>query len=437
LFSGCGGGSDAAAAPDGAPAITQFSSDRSSYFIGERAQLTARFENGTARIQPGDIAVQSGQAVASTTLDYGPNEFELVVMKGATTVTRKLTLNAGYRERIRSIDTSFARAGHAAPRLSEGRVLIIGGEDASNVLPNTVSVFDPATEQFSDFGAPLSTGRVGFMTVTLYSGDILIAGGERGLIGAPSAEIIRIAERTVVPTTGSMQRQRTYAAATLLMDGRVFISGGVALAASDTVELYDPAAGEFTMLPGRLSVGRYAHTAVRIDARRILIYGGFTHTQQPAPPEIYDPVTSISTPLQAAEPNTRGNHETHTMQDGGVLIVGGEDENAVPLTSVLRFDPASGVLAQFAALATPRSLFALGRLADARVLLVGGVMGQTQADIASTTETLALDQTRRDGPAMAQARWLHTVTPLTDGRLLILGGLGADRRLVRGAEIYE
>jgi hypothetical protein len=125
------------------------------------------------------------------------------------------------------------------------------------------------------------------------------------------------------------------------------------------------------------------------------------------------------------------------MQDGGVLIIGGEDQDGVPLTSVIRFDPATGVIAPFANLATPRSLFALGRLADARVLLVGGVIGQTQSDVASTTETLALDSTRRDGPPMSRARWLHTVTTLSDGRLLIVGGLGPDRLPIRGAEIYE
>ena len=433
-LSACGGG-EGGSAPNGPPIIGQFNADRSSYFIGERAQVTARFENGTARIEPGGIAVQNGQTVASVALDYGPNELELVVSDGVTTATRTLTVNASYRERMRGIEAPFARGEHAAFRLSDGRVLIAGGEDDSTALPASLWVFDPATERFSDFGASLSTGRVGFTATMLYDGDILIAGGERALTAAPSAEIIRTVDRTVVPTATSMQRARTFAAATLLMDGKVLISGGTALAAGDTVEIYDPVTGEFTLLPGRLAVSRYAHTTVRIDARRILIYGGFTTSQQPAPPEIYDPVTGVSTLIQPIETHTRGNHRAHTMQDGGVLIIGGEDQDANPLTSVVRFDPASNVIAPFANLATPRSLFALGRLADARVLLVGGDTGRD--GISNTTETLALDGTRRDGPDMSQPRWLHTVTTLHDGRLLIVGGLGADRMPIRGAEIYE
>ena len=381
--------------------------------------------------------MQNGQAVMSRALVYGPNEFELIVSDGTATVSRRLTLNATYRDRMRVVDAPFARAEHAALRLTDGRVLIVGGEDDSNALPTSLWLFDPATEQFNDFGASLSTGRYGFTAVTLNNGDVLIAGGERGLTAAPSAEIIRTAGRTVVATVMPMQRTRTLAAATLLADGKVFISGGTGLAAGDTVEVYDPATGEFVLKPGRLSVGRYAHTAVRIDTRRVLIYGGFTQNGQPAPPETYDPVNGVSSPLPTIEAIARGNHQAHTMQDGGVLIIGGEDQDGIPLTSVIRFDPATGVIRPFANLATPRSLTALGRLADARVLLVGGVMGQSQGDVASTTETLALDSTRRDGPSMSRARWLHTVTTLSDGRLLIVGGLGPDRMPIRGAEIYE
>lgn len=433
----CGGGGGDGSAPDEPPVITEFSADRSSYFIGERAQLTARFQNGTARIEPGGQLVQNGQTVASVALDYGDNELELVVTNGASTARRALTLRAGYRERMRTIDVPFARGEHAAIRLSDGRVLIAGGEDDSRAFPDSLWVFDPATERFSDFGTSLSTGRVGFTATMLRDGNLLIAGGERALTGAPSAEIIRTADRTVVPTATSMQRARTFAAATRLADGKVFISGGTALAAGDTVEIYDPATGEFALQPGRLSVGRYAHTATAVDAQRILVYGGFTSTQQVAPPEIYDLATGVSTPLPPAEANARGNHQARTMPDGSVWIIGGEDLDANPLTSVLRFDPATNLFAPFTSLATARSLFALDRLADGRLLAVGGDTGQPGNRITNTTETLALDGSRRDGPAMAQVRWMHTATTLADGRVLIVGGLGEDRLPIRGAEIFE
>jgi hypothetical protein len=436
-ISACSGGGGDGSAPDEPPVVTEFSADRSSYFIGERAQLTARFQNGTARIEPGAIPVQNGQPVASIALPYGANELELVVTNGAGTARRALTVSVGYRERLRSIEVPFARGEHAAIRLHDGRVLFVGGEDDSRAFPDSLWVFDPATERFSDFGASLSTGRVGLTATLLQDGNILIAGGERALTGAPSAEIIRTADRTVVPTATSMHRARTFAAATLLPDGKVFISGGVGLAAGDTVEIFDPVSGEFALQPGRLTVSRYSHTTVAVDAQRIVVYGGFTSTQQVAPPEIYDLATGVSIPLPPAEANARGNHQARTMPDGSVWIIGGEDLDANPLTSVVRFDPATNFFAPFTSLATARSLFALDRLADGRLILVGGDTGQLGNSITNSTETLALDGTRRDGPAMAQVRWLHTATTLADGRVLIVGGLGEDRLPIRGAEIYE
>jgi len=438
LLSACGGGgSDPSPAPAGPPVITQFVAERGDYFIGERTQLTVRFENGTGRIEPGGTSVRSGQVVASQVLEHGLNEFELIVSDGTTTVRRTLIANAGYRERIRSVDVPFSRGEHAAARLSDGRVIFFGGEDENTTFPTSIWAFDPVTEQFGDYGPKLSTGRVGFVSVTLYDANILIAGGERGLTSAPSAEIVRTSDATVVPTIGSLQHPRTFAAATMLMDGKVFICGGTAQSASRSVEIYDPTTGTFTLLPGLLSVGRHGHTVVRINPRRMLIYGGFTLDQQVAPPELYDPIDGVSTPLPLAEPNSRGVHEAHTMQDGGVLILGGEDNDALPLTSVLRFNPATNEFGPFASLATPRSSFALGRLADARILITGGVTSQSQSDVTNTTETLSLAAARREGPVMTQARRMHTVTPLIDGRLLIVGGLGADRMPLRSAEIYD
>lgn len=434
---GGGGGGDQDPPPDGAPAITQFEADRTSYFIGERARLTARFSNGTGRIQPGNIPIQSGQTVESLRLAYGENQIELTVTNGNLSASRKITVPARYREQMRSIDAPFARAEHAAIRLNDGRVLIIGGEDAGAILPSSLWVFNSVTDTFEAFGAELSTGRVGFVAVWLKNGTVLVAGGTRSLAGAPTAEIIRPNGPSVVATKGALIHPRTASAATLLSDGRVLISGGTALVAHDTVEIYDPDTDSFTLLPGRLSVGRYGHTAVRINERRVFIYGGFTLTGLPAPPELYDPVSGSSTLLPAAEPNARGGHAMHTMQDGSVLIVGGEDANAIPLASVLRFNPASNAITPFANLATPRSSFGLGRLGDERILVAGGVKGQSQIDLADTTETLAPDATRRNGPDLARARWLHTVTPLVDGRLLIVGGLGPDRLPLRTAELYE
>jgi hypothetical protein len=359
------------------------------------------------------------------------------VTDGSTTVSRNLDLQVRYRDRLRSVPMPFARGEHAAVRLPDDRVLIVAGEGDTNAFPETVYAFHPGTETFSPF-AQLSTGRVGFIALALNSGDVLLAGGVRALNGAPEAEVINHLTGAVTPTQNPPRRSRYQAAATLLMDGKVFICGGlVSSLADNTVEVYDPDTRTFTLLPGTLQVGRILHTVVRIDQRRLLIYGGLTSTEQPAPPEIYDIVTGASTVLTLPEPGVRANHEAITLQDGGILIIGGEDYGQMPLTTVLRFDPGSSTFSRYATLATARSATAVNRLLDGRVFITGGVSGVLSSDATDTTETLSDTAQRHDGPSMSVRRRDHTVTRLNSGKLLIVGGLGTNLWPLASAEIFE
>lgn len=432
---GCGGGGGSASAPPASPVINRFTSDRSAYHVGDNAQLTAVFANGSGVLQPDDVPVQSGQPVTIDGLTQ-TIRYKLVVTSGGQSVSRELDLNVSYRERMRAIDMPFARAEHAAATLRDGRVIIFGGEDNGSVFPNSVWVFDPGTERFSQIGE-LATGRVGFVSVTLFDGDVLVAGGLRALTGSPGAELIDGDTGVSSPLPNAPQRERVFAAASLLLNGTVLISGGLRGAIPDnTVEIYDPANDTFTLLPGSLQVARAEHTSVRINERRVLIYGGYTVDGQPAPPELYDPVAATSTLLPAAESGARARHVAHTMIDGGVLILGGLDADDQPMSSILRFDPASSTFSPFASMATPRASFGVGRLVDSRLLLPGGTHSIAGAGT-DTTEIVGVDGGRRDGPVMTRPRFLHTVTPLRSGKVLIVGGLDEARRAVAGAEVFE
>jgi hypothetical protein len=436
-LAGCGGGGNAAPPPPPAgPTITTFSADAASYWVGDQARLTVAFANGTGRLEPDGIAVTSGQTVTTPILST-PIQYRLVVSDGSSTVSRSLDLAVRYRDRLRSVPMPFTRGEHAAVRLPDDRVLIIGGEDSGNVFPATVYAFNPGSETFSPF-AELSSGRTGFIAQSLYSGDVLVAGGARAVTGAPAAEVISQATGAVTPTQNAPLRARHNAAATLLMDGRVFICGGtVSSVADNSAEVYDPDTRTFTLLPGTLQVGRRFHTVMRIDQRRLLIYGGLTSGTQPAPPEIYDVVAGTSTVLAAPESGVRANHEAITLQDGGILIIGGEDYDQLPLASVLRFDPGSSTFSHYATLATGRSATAVNRLLDGRLFIAGGATGLLSSDITGTTELLTDTAQRRDGPSMSVRRRDHTVTRLNSGKLLIVGGLGTDLWPLASAEIYE
>ncbi len=436
FLSGCGGGGGGSTSqPPSGPVITQLTSDRSAYHVGDSAQLTAVFANGTGVLQPDDVPVQSGQPVTISGLTQNIR-YKLVVTNGGQSVSRDLDLIVSYREHMRAIEMPFARAEHAAATLQDGRVIIFGGEDNGSVFPSSVWAFDPGTERFSQIGE-LATGRVGFVSVTLFDGDVLVAGGLRALTGSPGAELIDGDTGASSSLPNAPQRERVFAAASLLLNGTVLISGGLKGAIPDnTVEIYDPANDTFTLLPGPLQVARAEHTSVRINERRVLIYGGYTVDGQPAPPELYDPVAATSTLLPAAEPGARARHVAHTMIDGGVLILGGVDADDQPVNSILRFDPAASTFSSFASMATPRASFGVGRLVDSRLLIAGGTHSMSGAGT-DTTEIVAVDGGRRDGPVMTRTRFLHTVTPLRSGKVLVVGGLDEGRRVIQGAEVFE
>jgi hypothetical protein len=141
--------------------------------------------------------------------------------------------------------------------------------------------------------------------------------------------------------------------------------------------------------------------------------------------------------LPAPETVARGNHRAITLQDGGILLLGGEDYDQMPLATVLRFDPGSSTFAPYATLATPRSATAINRLVDGRLFIAGGVTGLLSSESTNTTELLTDTAQRHDGPAMSVRRRDHTVTRLNSGKLLVVGGLGTDMWPLSSAEIYE
>ena len=118
---------------------------------------------------------------------------------------------------------------HTATMMSNGKVLIAGGEDVRGYAVTHAETYDPAISAFVSTGS-MGVGRYGHTATALPGGDVLIAGGERidedGFdIALGSAEIYNPATGRFHPT-GSMRVARKHHTATLLRDGQVLIAGG-------------------------------------------------------------------------------------------------------------------------------------------------------------------------------------------------------------------
>ena len=242
------------------------------------------------------------------------------------------------------------------------------------------------------------------------------------------------AETRTFSEVGPMVTPRLGATATALRDGRVLISGGVAMDPSGAVlaaaEIYDPRTRSFGGT-GDLAVPRVRHTMVALADGRILVLGGEQGDATFRAPlrslELFDPGrgsfrlarASLPAPLVTAV----------RLPDGRVAAI---LDAAEPLVA---WDPASGTVA---ALATPT--FPPERaiaLDDGRLLLMAthGDGLRTRAGLYQPADgtTRSLDGVRG---------WLPLPVRLADGRIALVGGrrdghmhVGADGSVALGSPV--
>jgi hypothetical protein len=130
---------------------------------------------------------------------------------------------------------------HAAVRLPDGSVLIIGGRNASGPVAS-LEVFTRETGFIVQGFLPLGTGLTDFSVTTLPDGRILIAGGRDATGEAvDAASIVRIdpiGGGIDIVNTDRLATKRAGHVATLLCDGTVLLAGGTTV--PTPAERYNP-----------------------------------------------------------------------------------------------------------------------------------------------------------------------------------------------------
>jgi deoxycytidylate deaminase len=187
-----------------------------------------------------------------------------------------------------------------------------------------------------------------------------------------------------------------------------------------------------------MSTPRAAHTATALPDGGVLIVGGFDDDGgDEASAELFDPTTRTFEPTGSMSIG-RQSHTATLLRDGRVLIAGGYDPNGRRLATAELYDPTSGRFSPTGRMSGPRADHTATLLRDGRVLIVGGTgSGYTFLATAEVYDPAS----GRFSPTnpMSLPRESATATLLRDGRVLVAGGHAGRHEAIRiyaSAEVY-
>jgi N-acetylneuraminic acid mutarotase len=164
-----------------------------------------------------------------------------------------------------------------ATLLNDGKVLVVGGEGENSEVLNSAELYNPQTATWSAT-ARMSTSRFSHTATLLANGKVLVVGGQDVTSYLRSAELYD-PQTLTWSTTGSMSTGKSYHTATLLLNGLVLVAGGVTSSAINSIssisELYDPQTGIWN-ITAPMGTARVYHTATVVLDGRVIVAGGLT-----------------------------------------------------------------------------------------------------------------------------------------------------------------
>ena len=430
--------------------------------------LTVRYQDPTS-VRPNELTITKNVTVTLTTIDIVTPTLSLtsssasVVSGNTVTVTPSVTYDASkLRLTTCVITNSVTNVTTAAsttcptltPTITANTTFTLHVEYVDiRETPNrtfpaletttTVSISTdplPLTQ-----GGSLLTGRTEQIAILLPTNKVLVAGGtNNGTTPLKTAELYDPSTNTW-SSTGSMAVARRGHTATLMLDGKILVTGGFDGAIeSATTEIYDPATGIWTA-SGPMTRGRKYHTASRLGDGKILIAGGIvaTNVGDGRVAEIYAPLSGTFTsmplvPSSALMSSPRSKHTASVLSDGvTVVLAGGFDPSVQSTTEVFTYNaatPTSSTWAVGPSLIQGRHDHAASILAGTKkILLTGGYTNTTE--ICDFTTLSSPNPSCSASTPMSATRALHTSTTLSNGKVLIVGGTDGSA-LLRSIELF-
>jgi N-acetylneuraminic acid mutarotase len=319
-----------------------------------------------------------------------------------------------------TLDTPLltARWGHAATLLTNGLLLIAGGRIANDYTTsqfantNNCELYNPVTGS-STLTGPMNDSHFAGAAMLLTNGQVLIVGGENnGQYPITGAELYDTSSGTWT-STGSLQQERTAFSATLLPDGRVLVVGGYDGGGAGelaSAEIYAPNTGKWSNAAA-MTYSNDTETATLLPNGKVLVAGGSYNGIPLTNAILYNPANNTWTNTGGMNV-ARAGHAATLLPNGKVLVVGGEYSGSAEV-----YDPSVGTWSLVASMNNGRSYPSATLLPNGQVLVLGGDPGQTSAELYNPTNNIWTVT-----GSLNVGRIAHTATLVSYGQVVVAGG---------------
>ena len=321
----------------------------------------------------------------------------------------------------------FSRSGHSATLLSDGRVLIAGGENTAGELVAEIEIYDPQRQRMSTGEALGAPGRTQHEAARAQE-HVFVAGGASASTlrqGATVAPVQRTVERFQAGSFGivaGMSAARRNFSLHALADRTLVAVGGIGLEGRplSSVEQLLPGGARWQssddaedppVLPRLPCATAHQQTVLLADGA-LLIVGGLTTTSDAtASDDCFDGQPIAALGLPASQAIIRLDTRTANAQIVGRLQVARWAHTATLLRD------------------------------NERILVTGGFGGSVSGSPIRTTEEIRLiDGGKRvqvlAGAPLNESRAGHTATLLPSGGVLIAGGITDSLEPTATAEVF-